>query len=111
VWVTSHHGEAVPAFGPEGPGNPARRNHVFECIQHEGILKRRRGSSQRGSGHRTEGPGYLVWYETREEAEGWAAVLEEARNASVRAGADRQRQDPLAREKGSGRSRTALTDG
>jgi len=56
-----------------------------------------------------EGPGYFVWYETREEAEGWATALEDARNASVRSGADRA--PGLAREKGSGRSRTTLGDG
>lgn len=30
------------------------------------------------------GPGYLVWYDTREEADVWAAVLEEARSVTAR---------------------------
>lgn len=47
-------------------------------------MKQRLGPSNGGAGYRMEGPGYLVWYETREEAAAWAAVLEEARNASVR---------------------------
>jgi len=52
-------------------------------------------------GHRVEGPGYLVWYETREEAQDWAKALQEAHGVpgsggAVQAGGDRSRhgQDP-----------------
>lgn len=45
-------------------------------------MSKRPFSSSAAVGYRAEGPGYLVWYETPEEAESWATALAGARRVA-----------------------------